>query len=59
MAIELDGAVHFSSAVSEYDARRTTYLKSLNIRVLRFENNMVFENLDGVLKAIKRYLLSK
>jgi very-short-patch-repair endonuclease len=59
LAIELDGAVHFNSAVSEYDARRTTYLNSLNIRVLRFENKMVFENLDGILEVIKRHLLAK
>jgi very-short-patch-repair endonuclease len=38
--------------MSEYDYRRSEYLKKLEIRVLRFENHLVFENLEGVLHMI-------
>ena len=56
LAIELDGQVHFNSIKSEYDDVRTEFLKQLNIRVLRFENGQVFENLESVLNVIKTNL---
>ena len=36
-----------------YDYDRTNYLKSCGINVLRFENNEIWHNLDGVLNAIR------
>jgi len=56
LAVELDGQGHFSSGVSEYDYRRDEYLKELNIRMLRFENRLVFKNLEGVLHTISDHL---
>jgi very-short-patch-repair endonuclease len=56
LAVELDGQGHFNSMMSEYDYRRDEYLKKLNIRVVRFENRLVFENLEGVLHMISDYL---
>ena len=56
LAVELDGQGHFTSMTSEYDYRREEYLKRLNIRVLRFENRLVFENLEGVLRTISEEL---
>ena len=56
LAVELDGQKHFNSIASEYDYRRSEYLRKLNIRVLRFENRVVFENLEGVLHAIREQL---
>jgi hypothetical protein len=35
-----------------YDARRTEFLKAHGYRVIRFWNNEVLNNLDGVLRAI-------
>ncbi|MDX1543243.1 MAG: DUF559 domain-containing protein [Christiangramia sp.] len=37
----------------EYDSKRTEDLNKLGIRVVRFENKMVFENLEQVLQEIK------
>jgi very-short-patch-repair endonuclease len=54
--VELDGQGHFNSMRSEYDYRRTEYLQKLNIRVLRFENRLVFENPEGVLHTISDHL---
>jgi very-short-patch-repair endonuclease len=59
LAVELDGQGHFNSMMSEYDYRRSEYLKKLNIRVLRFENRLVFENLEGVLHIIGENLAER
>lgn len=53
LCIELDGAEHFTGSGMAYDEERTLFLKSLNIRVLRFENKEVFEALNSVLDRIK------
>ncbi len=53
IAIELDGAHHFTDEGMKYDEERTRYLNSLNIKVIRFENVRVFEDLEGVLKEIR------
>lgn len=53
LGVELDGEDHYSDAGFEYDQGRTAYLEDLNIRILRFENKEVFEDLAGVLEKIK------
>ena len=59
LAVELDGEKHFNSMASEYDLRRTEFLNCLNIRVVRFENRAVFENLEAVLHAIRSHCSSQ
>ncbi len=54
LVIELDGGQHAFSA--EYDARRTAFLERQGYRVLRFWNNDVLDNLDGVLTMIGQVL---
>jgi len=39
-------------AAQERDAQRSEFLRRAGIRVLRFENREVRENLEGVLKQI-------
>lgn len=56
LAIELDGDYHFGEEGRKHDEARTRYLNSLNIKVLRFENKMIFERRDFVLEEIKKYL---
>ena len=53
LAVELDGEVHFAEAARIRDRERRLYLESCGIRVLRFENKLVFEDLDWVLSVIK------
>ena len=53
MIIELDGEVHNNKIAQDYDERRTSYIKGSGFKILRFENRMVFENLDSVLMEIK------
>lgn len=57
VVIELDGARHFTEEGARYDAKRTAYLEGLNIRVIRFENVRVFEDLEEVLREIKTTLI--
>jgi very-short-patch-repair endonuclease len=56
LVIELDGASHFSITRDEYEVGRTRYLEEEGLKVLRFENKELYENLDGVLETIKRAL---
>src|SRR5258708_35746770 len=49
LIVEVDGGQH---AESRADARRTTYVNEQGWRVLRFWNNEVLENMDGVLQRI-------
>ena len=49
LAIELDGGQHSDSPA---DANRTRIIEAHGYRVIRFWNNEVFENLDGVLTVI-------
>ena len=53
LAIELDGQVHFNDAAREYDYERKLFLEHYGIKVLRFENKMVFEELEWMLGVIK------
>jgi len=50
LIIELDGSQHLEQG--EYDEERTKYLKSKGYKVLRFWNNQVMNDIDGVLRAI-------
>jgi very-short-patch-repair endonuclease len=57
LAVELDGAAHDHEAAQNHDARRTRFLQSAGIRLVRFENREVIENLEGVLVVIARQFM--
>ena len=48
LVVEVDGGQHSP----ETDARRTAWLEGESYRVLRFWNNEVLTNMEGVLQAI-------
>ena len=52
LAIELDGSAHYEPEALKYDKVRTEYLESLGIQVLRFPNNELDLNFEGVCIAI-------
>jgi very-short-patch-repair endonuclease len=56
IAIEIDGGQHADQI--EQDARRTRFLESQGYRVLRFWNNEVLANIDGVLEVIHGAILA-
>ena len=53
LAIELDGQGHFESAQADYDRERDLFLKHCGIKVLRFENKLVWNNPEEVLNEVK------
>lgn len=55
LVIELDGEVHFDEEAIKYDNKRTEYLKSIGLTVIRFENQDVLKNTEYVLGKIKEY----
>jgi len=56
LIIELDGAPHFSDLTEEYEVERTRYLEGLGLRILRFENRALRDNLPFVLHRIEEEL---
>jgi very-short-patch-repair endonuclease len=50
LIIELDGSQHLEQ--KDYDAERTAFFESKGFRILRFWNNHVMNDIDGVLKVI-------
>ena len=57
MMVELDGSQHFDAAT--YDEERSRFLRIAGFEVLRFWNNEVFGELDGVLEVIRRELVAR
>lgn len=56
LAVEVDGGQHASGMVKKRDERRDRWLSAKNIRMLRFWNNDVLSNLEGVLQTISAAL---
>jgi len=56
LAVELDGDHHFTTDANLYDKRRDSFLQTLGIQVLRFENEDVFNKLPDLLSTISGYL---
>ncbi|MEG4323580.1 MULTISPECIES: endonuclease domain-containing protein [unclassified Microcoleus] len=52
LALEVDGDSHFEEGAVEYDVARQEFIESARINFLRFTNDDVYHNLDGVLDAI-------
>ncbi len=53
LIIELDGKIHNNSTNQEYDKNRTAELERLGIKVIRFTNEEVLEDVENVVEKIK------
>lgn len=53
LAIELDGSSHESK--KKYDEDRTKELSLMGVRVIRFQNTVVFKHVDQVIRKIFNY----
>ena len=53
LAVELDGGQHNQPEGREYDAARTNYLNAQGVEVVRFWNNEVLAEMDGVLACLE------
>ena len=58
LCIELDGEIHTEDRVKQKDEERTIFLKENRIKVLRFRNEEVEQNINDVLERIKDYIRS-
>jgi len=56
LVVELDGSQHLEQ--TEYDEERTRYLESQGYRVVRFWNNQVEKELDGIVQELELILES-
>ena len=52
LIIEIDGGQHYSDEAKQKDVSRDDFLKSSGLRVFRFSDRDVFENLNGVIEKI-------
>ena len=59
LIVEVDGATHSTDAEIAHDRRRTAFLAEQGWTVLRFWNDEVYRNLDGVLMMISNCLPPK
>ena len=57
IAVELDGSQHFEATA--YDEARSKFLRAAGFVVLRFWNNDVFGDVEGVLELIQHELVGR
>lgn len=58
LSIEIDGRSHDSTDAKIYDNERSEYLKSLNIKIIRFRNEEIIKNIKSVIARISRVVTS-
>jgi len=58
LVIEIDGGIHQVEEVKEKDDNRTAELERLGLTVLRFTNEEVINDIEGVMKRIEEFLTS-
>ncbi|MBK6793017.1 MAG: endonuclease domain-containing protein [Anaerolineales bacterium] len=57
LIVELDGSQHLEQV--EYDTERTKYFETLGYKVIRFWNNQIMNDINGVIKVIQFALESE
>jgi len=58
IVIEINGGQHAIEKNKDQDSQRDKWLNIQGFEILRFWNNEVFENIEGILEVIRRRLLS-
>ena len=59
LVVEIDGSQHFEPEDLEYDRRRTEYLRSRGLEVVRYPNNQVNGEFPAVCQDIENRLRRK
>ena len=57
LAVEIDGDSHFQNDVENNEKYRQAFIESFGVQFLRFTNEDVFKNLDGVIETVRRTAL--
>ncbi len=55
LIIEFDGEVHNELSQANYDYERDKKLEALGYKVLRFENKLIWNNLEGIFDEIRKH----
>ena len=58
LIVELDGGQHYTDDGKQNDRARDAFMARLGLKVLRFSDREVFENLEGVTAEIYEHLKS-
>ena len=58
LAIELDGSYHGEAESKVYDKEREKYLEILDIKIVRFWNNMVLDDIGVVLNKVQEKIIA-
>jgi len=58
LVVEIDGGQHYETEGMKKDQERDQYLQELGLSVLRFSDNDVLKNIDGVIERIYEHLKS-
>ncbi len=53
LVIEIDGSIHDSDENKEHDENRTYELEKSGLKVIRFKNEEITDNIDEVLKILQ------
>ena len=56
LIVELDGEYHNTSEQQQHDDGRTYELKALDLKIIRFTNREVLEEIDSVLRDLRKHL---
>ncbi len=56
LIVELDGGQHYSDEGKKKDEIRDNYMASIGLKVLRFSDREVFNNINGVMEIIRKYV---
>ena len=54
LVVELDGSQHYTPEEKQYDEKRTTYLQSQGLQIIRFSNLDVLRRFESVCAEIDR-----
>lgn len=57
LVIEIDGDTHFNPGSKIDDELREKYLNKFGIKVIRFNNLEIFQNIEGVLGRLRSFLI--
>ncbi|QDZ41242.1 endonuclease domain-containing protein [Euhalothece natronophila Z-M001] len=56
LVIEIDGESHYTENAQDYDRERTQILQGYGLKVIRFKNDDVLNNLTGVVNLIEKMI---
>ena len=59
LGIEADGGQHYGDTIRQRDEIRTKELSKLGVKILRFSDRDILNNIDGVFEVIQETLTNK